>query len=380
MSELQISLMGFGALVVAAVWVYNLWQARRLRQRAETILPQASTSDVLMAGRESEPAVLRNEPSFGNAVLQEPTFSDGSMPERGIPALRPEDTLADGMHRSVPPLPGEWADGKVDCLLRVEFVDAVPVSALWAEQANWSGALDKPLQWLGLDDRTERWRSLLPQDSGNVSQIAAALQLVDRRGALGESALGTFLGGVHQLAQHFSGLVELPEHAPVLVRARELDAYCASLDLQLSLLVLPRQGSLSDMMGAKLKSVIEEGGLRLEGERFVATDADGAEVFALSCQSSTAFPMAQIDKQGVTGLTFSLDVPRVADGVKAFDRMVGFIRLCAEALGGQLTDAHKKPLPEATLAAIRQRIGELQGQMVQAGFPPGSVRALRLFS
>lgn len=369
MSELQMALVGFGAAVVAVVWGYNLWQARRLRRQAESILPQAKQSDVLMAGREPVAADDRalREPTFA-ASSNISTESNGSAEDADI-TLKPLSEL-----------PAEWADGKADCLLRIEFVDAVPVSALWPVQANWSGAIDKPLQWLGLDARSGRWRIVLPQDTGSLTQMAAALQLVDRRGPLGESALGTFLGGVHQLAQQFSGLIEMPEQAPILARARELDTYCASLDLQLSLHVLPRQGSLSEMLGAKLKPVVESGGLRLEGERFVAIDTSGAEVFSLVCEAAAEFPMEQLDRQGLTALTFSLDVPRVADGVAAFDRMIACARQCADNLGGQLTDAHKKPLAETTLEAIRKRIRELQEQMVRSGFPPGSVRALRLFS
>jgi FtsZ-interacting cell division protein ZipA len=166
----------------------------------------------------------------------------------------------------------------------------------------------------------------------------------------------------------------------VLGQARELDAFCAAVDLQLALHVLPRQGSLTEMVGTRLKPAIEAGGLKLEGERFVAVDADGAENFALTCQAATAFSAARLDAQALTGLTFSLDVPRVADGNAAFDQMIGFARLCAETLGGQLVDAQHKPLADATIAAIRARIGELQARMTQAGIPAGGMRALRLFS
>lgn len=371
MSELQIALVGLGGVLVVCVWAYNLWQTRKHRRHAEAVLPKTEASDVLMAERESD----RREPAIENAIPREPTF----VPAREA-ALDAVATDADGALKSHAPLPAEWGDGRVDCLLRLEFVDIVPAAQLWAEQAIWSGAIDKPLQWLGLDGNSGRWRGIVPQDPGGVSQLAVALQLVDRRGPLSESTLGTFLGGVHQLAQRFSGLVELPEQAPVLARARELDTFCASLDLQLSLHVLPRAGSLNEMLGAKLKPVIEAAGLRLEGERFVAFDGNGAELFVLTCQSATPFLVERLADSGLSGVTFSLDVPRVTDGLGAFDRMIALAQQCAEVLGGQLADAHKNPLTEATINALRPRIGELQTQMTQAGFAPGSVRALRLFS
>lgn len=365
MSELQLALIGFGALAVAAIWGFNAWQQKRHRRQAETVLPQAARADVLMAGRESLPSG-RSEPVLEvDAVPPAPTFLDDAVQEAA---------------RSTPQLPAEWADGQADCLLRIEFVDAVPVSSLWPEQANWSGAIDKPMQWLGFDEQSGRWRKLLAQDGGHVNQLAVAIQLADRRGPLGESALGTFLGGVHRLAQRFSGLVELPEQSGILARARELDAFCASLDLQLSLHVLPRPGSLSPMQGARLKPLLEAAGLQLEGERFIAVDAAGSEMFSLTCEAATPFVLADYERQALTQLTLGLDVPRVADGAAALDRMMAFGRQCAETLGSQLTDARKQPLAEATLQALRTRIAELQIQMTQAGFAPGSVRALRLFS
>jgi FtsZ-interacting cell division protein ZipA len=369
MSELQIALIGLGVLLVVAVWGYNFWQERKQQRAVEAAFPTAQP-DVLMAGR-AEPNAQRNAPQMdASAVLREPTFGENA------PAAAPpvEDS------RPVVALPSEWADARADCLLRIEFVDAVPVASLWAEQAGWSPSLDKPLQWFALDERNGRWHTLLPQDPGTVAQVAVALQLVDRSGPLSEAMLTTFLGGVHQLAQRFSGLVELPEHAPVLARARELDAFCAAVDLQLALHVVPRQGSLNEMIGAKLKPVIDAASLKLEGERFVAMDAAGAEAFALTCHAATEFSAAQIEAQALTALSLSLDVPRVADGVAAFERMIDFARQCAEALGGQLTDPQHKPLAEAAISAIRSRINELQAHMAKQDIPAGGVRALRLFS
>ena len=374
MSELQISLIAFGGVLVAAVWGYNVWQERKYHRRAEAMLPASAekTSDVLMAGREfprddvqadascSEPAVLR-EPAFEPS---EPVPSDQHMPES----------------KQAAPAPAEWADGRADCLLRIEFSDPISVAALWADLSEWAPQIDKPMQWLGLDDQSDRWRSLLPQEAFSVTQVMGALQLADRKGAVSEETLASFCAGVHQLAQHYAGLVELPDQAVVRKRARQLDELCASVDLQLAIFVVPRQGSLTELVGAKLGPEIDSAGLRTEGGRYVAFDALDAEVFALTCQTTTTFSPAQLDSARLTALVFTLDVPRVANGAAGFDRMVACAQRCAEVLGGQLVDAHKKPLPEATIMAIRKRIDELQNLMALHDIPAGGVRALRLFA
>lgn len=376
MSELQIALIAFGALLVAAVWGFNLWQERKQRRRAAEMLPHAAP-DVLMAGRAAE----RQEPPPFAAVPQEPTFSDSaSAAPAAFPAVAEDEAEEPAPPVAAPPLPQEWADGRADCLLRVEFVAAVPVTGIWAEQAHWSRQIDKPLQWLGLDAKSGRWRALLPQDPGAVAQLAVALQLTDRKGAVSEAALAAFLGGMHQLAQRFSGLVELPEAAPVLAQARELDAFCAAVDLQLDLLVVPPPGASAGLAGALLPPVLDAYGLKREGERFVAADAAGAELFGLAGRTAEGDLGADVEAAALASLVLSLDVPRVADGAAAFDRMVACARQCAEALGGQLADAHGKPLADATVAAIRARIVELQARMAQMAVPAGSMRALRLFS
>ncbi|MCX8016566.1 MAG: cell division protein ZipA C-terminal FtsZ-binding domain-containing protein [Rhodocyclaceae bacterium] len=422
MSELQLGLIGLGVGLVAGVWAYNLWQERRHRRRAAAILPEPA-ADALMKDRAApvrqEPQMAsaseprrepvagaacaeagRDEPVSGEcgAVPPAPTFQNesatgGTSRIPPAPTLRaesapgamaapaPADTRlgAAGAPRIVP-VPDEWADGRADCLLCVEFAEPVSVSALWADYSAWAGKLDKPVQWLGLDERTRRWRNLSPQDPGAVVQVAAALQLVDRRGPVSAATLEVFLKGVHRLAQGFAGLVDLPDPAPILATATALDAFCAGVDLQFSLQVVPRSGSLAGMPGAKLKPLLDAAGLKLEGERFIAADDEGAVRFMLGCATANAQAVVKLESAVLTALILSLDVPRTPNGAASFDRMLAFARQCAEAVGGQLVDAHHKPLAEATIAAIRARIAEIQARMAEQGIPAGGVRALRLFA
>ncbi|MDP1527135.1 MAG: cell division protein ZipA C-terminal FtsZ-binding domain-containing protein [Rhodocyclaceae bacterium] len=371
MSELQMALVGLGLLLVLLVWGYNLWQEKKISRQASDMLPKAAP-DVLMAGREAsserseraEPSVYADEPD----EMVEPTFA----PSAPSPEVEQESPVS--------PLPAEWADGAADCLLRIEFVDPVPVASLWAERSTMAAGIDKPMQWLGLDEKNGRWRALLPQDPGSVIQLAIALQLTDRRGPIGETTLSAFLGGAHQLAQRFAGLVELPEIEPLLRRANDLDGFCVDVDLQLSVQVMPRSGSLNDMMGGKLVPLINQAGLREEGERYVSVDADGVERFAMTCANATGAAVTQVETAALASVFFALDVPRVADGAVVFDQMMALANQCAEALGGQVADAHRNPLPAAKLTAIRGRIADVQSQMAVRGMPAGSMRALRLFS
>lgn len=366
MSELQLALIILGVLLVAGVWGYNSWQERQYRRRAAQVLSADRVApDVLMAGRPESGA--RVEPGVSVAVPREPAFTAGENEPSGEPPAANEP-------------PAEWADGRVDCLLRVEFVSAEPAAVLRSECHDWAALIDKPLQWLGLDGHSGRWRALLPQDPGMITQLAVALQLTDRRGPLSAETLARFVEGVHALAQRHAGLVELPDRQAVLDRAGTLDAFCAAVDLQLSLHVVPRPDGPPEMAGARLKPVLDAARLRLEGERFVAFAEDGTEMFGLGCEVTSEFAPSRLEALALTGLNFSLDVPRVAAGTAAYDRMLDCARAAVSALDGQLVDPHGKPLQEATLDAIRARIDELQRKMSAHAIPAGSLRALRLFS
>jgi FtsZ-interacting cell division protein ZipA len=80
------------------------------------------------------------------------------------------------------------------------------------------------------------------------------------------------------------------------------------------------------------------------------------------------------------GLTFWLDVPRVADAAVVFDRMMAAAHQVAASLDGVVVDDHRSPLSDAMLLDIRAKVVEIQQGMSAQGITPGGARALRLFS
>lgn len=423
MSELQIALVAAALALVAAIWLYNLWQEKKQRRRSKAMFPP-SVPDPLMADRSPSPP---SPPSPPQAPLHpidraEPALTPLATPQPAVPAAghfippaptdapwadadeTPPTQYAAAPYRApdsyapppaarpappppppaVPepaplaPIPDEWGDGRADCLLRLEFDAPVPVKALLDRPPEWTAAIDKPIQWLGLEAKTGRWRTLFPQEPGAVQHLAVALQLIDRRGAVDAETVKLFADEIVRLAEQFHGRIDGPKVDRLLERALHLDAFCASVDLQLSVHVLPR--ATTRLSQAKLLPLIEEAGLRLEGERYVALAADDAEAFSLTLRTGASAAGAGNPPLDPIDLLFGFDVPRVAAGPEAFDRMIAFAQQCALAVGGLLADAHRKPLPDATVAKLRARIDEMQQRMIEQGIPPGSVRALRLFS
>ena len=362
MNELQIALLGAGVAAVAAVWIYNLWQERTHKKLAEKIF-KGGQPDVLLKGQ-------GGEPDDGERI--EPAAAP--VGERIEPVA---DPLADESPQGPPQPPAEWADDVADCTLRIEFVEAVSAPALWAVQEAWAPQLTKVLTWLGYDDG--QWRQLTAHDAGRYAHVAASLQLADRQGAVSDNELSVFLDGAHRLAQQFSGLVELPQRHEVLAHAQALDGFCAGVDVQLGVNIVEAAGGV--FAGTKLRGLAEAAGLALQEDgRFHAGDDNGMELFTVGNMGTELFEADALKTLATHGVTFVLDVPRVADGCAAFDRMVAVARQMAQALGGTLVDGQRHVVSDPMIAGIRAKIGEIQQQMAAHQISPGSARALRLFS
>jgi hypothetical protein len=246
-------------------------------------------------------------------------------------------------------------------------------------QTAWAAGLTKYMHWLAKNEADGAWRPLDANDTGRYREWAVALQLVDRRGAVSDTELARFFEGVQQVAKQAGAALELPSRGEIVLRANRLDQYCAGVDIQFVLHVVEAMGGI--FAGTKLRGVAEAAGLVLEADGvFRARDTAGGEMFTVANLGAERLDAESIKSLATHGLTLSLDVPRVADGVLAFDRMLTTARQLAATLGGELVDAQRAPLSLAMIDAIRAKTAELQKIMRDGSIIPGSPRALRLFS
>ncbi|MCX7162487.1 MAG: cell division protein ZipA C-terminal FtsZ-binding domain-containing protein [Rhodocyclales bacterium] len=404
-SELQIALIGAGAAAVGMVWGYNAWQDRKHRRIAEGIFKGGQGDALLGAAEPGRNAGdgERREPHFADEVdaagepaadadvaesLAEPLAEVDAAAEfiaaERLPAqAEPPAPLPQAAPLSepalLPGLPAECADAVADCVLYLTAAEALPAPAVWAIQNAWAGDLSKPLRWLARQEADAAWQPVEAADAGRYRDWAAALQLVDRRGPVSDAELGRFFDGVQQLAKQTGAVLELPSRGEIVIRAGKLDEFCAAVDIQFGLHIVEASGGV--FAGTKLRGVAEAAGLVLEDDGlFRARDEAGGELFTVANLGAERLEAASIKSLATHGLTLSLDVPRVSDGVRAFDRMLATARQLATALGGVLVDAQRAPLADAMIAAIRAKTAELQQRMRDGGIAPGSTRALRLFS
>jgi len=411
MTELQMGLIGLGATAVVGVFGYNKWQEYRQRKLAEALMTPHH-DDVLLGNEAKAPAqplvAERSEPEIRVdaspriALRQEPTFGDQQptpQAERLEPVnARPETpvTASPMMAAEPEPLPGleaaaddtpDYPAGDVPATLldpRLEFIVAMelvePVSAIQIIHSQRSALhrLNKPVHWVGYNERTREWERLSPDSEIPLRRLRVGLQLVNRMGPVSEGDITIFTNAMQALADELMAVADMPS-SRLTDQAAEIDQFCAAVDLEIGLNLVSRASAFS---GTKIRALAEAAGMVLGiGGVFTRYDDGGRVLFSLQNYESTPFSADSLRTLTTHGLTFLLDVPRVDHGERVFTQMTEIAKRFGDTLQGALVDDNRQPLSESQLDHIRREfIGRPQATMASFNLPAGSPQALRLFS
>ncbi|MDD2875230.1 MAG: cell division protein ZipA C-terminal FtsZ-binding domain-containing protein [Azoarcus sp.] len=365
-SELQIGLIGAGVAGFIAIVAYNKWQERKHRKQAEDAF-RSDHRDVLLEPGEG----ARNE---GESARREPVADD--IPASAASARPYRDSAP---KRVLPNFP-DALDVRADCIIRVEAIEPLDASRLWAAQHEVLSGLSKTVRWFGFDDSGNLWHPLTANSAGSYHWFCVALQLVDRQGSIGEGDYIRFSGGVQRVAEQFLAVpAGLPARSEVLGNATELDRFCADVDVQIGINVVSANGQ--PFHGTKIRALAESEGLVLrEDGSFHACDEDGNTLFTLCNLEPTLFAGDEMRTLQTNGVTLVIDVPRVANGAVVFERMMQFAARLGNTLNGVVVDDNRAPFGPEAAALIRAQIEQFQQHMAEQGIPAGGPLARRLFS
>jgi hypothetical protein len=370
-SDLQVSLLVLGALAVAGVFAYNKWQERQARRTAEEAF-RSDHTDVLLDSQPSPKPDERLEPVLDpveerlDEVLTDPAASP-------LPRFEPVEAPS-----SLPEPPLPVVDPAIDCIVRLEAAEAVAAPTLWQAQLELWRQLTKPILWLGLNELRGQWDMLSRHSAGTYRRLCVAIQLADRRGPLSEVELSLFIDGLRHLSDRFLAVHDSPDAVTVLGRAKDLDAFCAGVDVQIGINIVSTDAA--GFAGTKLRGVAEAAGFALRDDgAFHLVDEGGQSHFTLNNLEPALFTAEDMRSLTTHGITLSLDVPRVANGSTAFNRMILTANKMAAGLHGMIVDDNRAALSEQALQVIRAKIAEFQHSMEQRGIVAGGVLASRLF-
>ncbi|MDR5738586.1 MULTISPECIES: cell division protein ZipA C-terminal FtsZ-binding domain-containing protein [unclassified Caballeronia] len=421
MDELTLGLIGAGAVVVGGVVVYNAWQSAKVRRKMPRPMPD-ETADALArqdtddehpfiepvrpARREpvagdapdEAPRDVRVEPSFGGVAASEETHAAVTPPVAPADTpvdLQAEATSANGVadesaiidedERNEPVMPAATTissappavvDRRIDCVVPVRLAAPVAGDRVIPLAQRLRRAGTKPVTIEGKPEGESTWELL--RHGVRYDELRAAAQLANRSGPLNELEFSEFVTGVQRLADAVDGAPEFPDMMETVGMARELDAFAAQCDAQLSINILSDGAPWS---ANYVQAVASQDGLLLsrDGTRFVKLDAKQNPVFMLQF-GDTNFLRDDLTYKGGQMITLVLDVPVADEDILPFRLMCDYAKSLSERIGARVVDDQRRPLPESALLAIEKQLMTLYAKLEQAGIPAGSAATRRLFS
>lgn len=392
MSPLQIGLLVIAVIAVAAVYLYNLFEERRVQRRMDGAFQ--NSEDVLLTPRPAKEE--KKEPSLAVPIDDREivvSLSDAARPTAAEnPPIEPPPEVET---IEVPPLPDEPAlasppsqrprlssgaveirpDVLIESLVCFSFDEPVQARDFWAACPEELRSLPT---WYGRGEG--EWEALGPDVDLTCREVTAGLLLADRQGAVSRALLRNFLDGMSELARRSGATLMLPEINAEVARADALDQACSVVDVQIGLTLLRRDAAM--LPGTRLRGVAEAAGFRLNerGGFDYVHEESGRLMFELVDVGGRPLTADGLKTLQMTGITLVLDLPRISEPLKAFDQMKAIARRLGVTLEANLVDDARRPLADSALNAIRTQLQQACAAMRDMDVEPGSLRALRLFS
>jgi hypothetical protein len=332
-----------------------------------------------------EKSEARVEPSFGGAPMPgvapadtavdlqaEATSTNGEPPVESEESQEPIVPAATTISSAPPAL----VDRRIDCVVPIRLTAPIAGDKLVPLAQRLRRAGTKPVNIEGKPEGESTWELL--KNGARYDELRAAAQLANRSGPLNELEFSEFVTGVQRFADAIDGAPEFPDMLETVGMARELDAFAAQCDAQLSINILSDGAPWS---ANYVQAVASQDGLLLsrDGTRFVKLDAKQNPVFMLQF-GDTNFLRDDLTYKGGQMITLVLDVPVADEDILPFRLMCDYAKSLSERIGARVVDDQRRPLPESALLAIEKQLMTLYAKLEQAGIPAGSPATRRLFS
>lgn len=396
MTSLHYALIGLGVVLVGLVMLYNLWQERRSRRQAERLFQadhqdaEVSLGDMDLPDSLPETRIepcleLAGEETPGPEEWPEPAMADREIPAGVEPArfepaeFEPAEAVPDVVEPAAPvpaamaesaaaTAPASPLDGEIEYI--VQLCHPGPQALQYTALQDGLRRISKPVRWFGRRQDGD-WEAVPSHAARPYDRVELGLLLADRAGPVSEVQVDAFCRRLHEFATQHGAEAVCQDKGETLARAQALDAFCAGVDMLIGLNVIPPATGFDNEEVAAL--AVAAGLVRGADGGFSLRDADGRLLFSLADGTGG-------EEEPSHGITLLFDVPRVADGLTAFDRMAALGLDLAERLGGQLVDDGGRPASRASLARERQNLEAIYARMAARGIPAGGERALRLFA
>jgi len=361
MSELQISLLGIGVVVVLAVYGYSWWQQRQYRKRFGVVF-EKKHEDVLQHAPSSADTPPTESKPVADAVAETVEQVLGEEPVRSASA---SDSCS-------------LVDDSTDYIVHLLPKTPIGVGALaplWQQRFDFG----KPVVACGLNPSNGNWERVVHDSTLLYNSFRISLQLVDRTGAVSENRLNVFRELMQKIAADMGAEAECPDVVDTAKRAIKLDGVCADVDQIIGLNLVPK--SDRQFQGAEIVYVASQNGFTLQADgAFQYLDGRGLTLYSLGNLDNIPFQHHLMNQMTFSGLTMLLEVPRAEEPARRFDEMLELARQMASALRAHVVDDNRRPLNEQSAKLIHDQIAAIEQTMLANQLIPGSLQARRLFA
>ncbi|MBX3640148.1 MAG: cell division protein ZipA C-terminal FtsZ-binding domain-containing protein [Nitrosomonas sp.] len=401
MSDLQVSLIIIGIIIIIGVAIFNWMQQLRYRRKiestlnqkhADVLLEKTSNSTPKKGGRDKiheriEPQLdksfytgkpLKNEflkkmesgfsENLNEAQENLDQYNNLIDDKAPIPATNELYSIVDGF------------DSHSNYIVNIYANSVIPANEL-NELLHRKFDFNKPLNWFGQKSTNDRWEeiNMKSADHSGFINLKGCLLLADRAGPIREIDLSIFRDTVQDFAKQINAKTECPDIVPSHEQAARLDKFCADVDVMIGVNIISKDEGA--FVGTKIRGLAEASGFKLETDGiFKYRNDENHILFTLINYEPEPFIPDSIRTITTHGITFLLDVPRVANGEKVFDQMTHLAKVFSNTLGGIMVDDNRVPLSENGLARSKQQLINIQSRMRKYNILPGSQNALRLFN
>ncbi|SFE08723.1 cell division protein ZipA C-terminal FtsZ-binding domain-containing protein [Nitrosomonas sp. Nm166] len=389
MSDLQLSLIVIGIIVIVGVVVFNWLQQQRYRRKVQAAFDHEH-NDILLDTHDSEEIAPRIEPKFnkspisnGQPDLLMQTDSSASHSEAKKMSITQNPSINIPTHTSISSSttsPVLDYDNNTNYIVHIRS-ESVISNTYVAKLLQRKFDFGKSVYWLGQRHRDEPWEEITNEanaDGDGYIHLKGCLQLADRAGPISEVNLSKFRDLVQDFASQVHAAAECPDIVSTHDKALMLDKFCAEVDVMIGINIISKDDGA--FVGTKIRALAEASGFRLESDGvFKFRDDNHHLLFTLSNYESSPFLPENIKSLTTHGVTFLLDVPRVSHGERVFDQMAHLAKIFSNTLGGIMVDDNRVPLSDSGIQRSKQQLIEIQTAMKNNHINAGSPSALRLF-
>ncbi|WP_280192554.1 cell division protein FtsZ [Delftia sp. PS-11] len=269
-------------------------------------------------------------------------------------------------------------DALIDAIATVQVAQAVPGELALQAQPATRRAGNKPFAIEGMNPLTHQWEPLQPGQ--RYLGFQAGVQLANRTGALNEIEFSEFVAKVQRFADALGTTPDLPDMLNEVARARELDQFANEHDAQLTFMLRARQASWS--AGYVQQNASRQGFLpgSMPGRMALPSPTPGMPPVLVLNYDPQAAMADDLDTSVVREFLLSLDVPQVPRGEQPFARLRQVAERLCQTMDGVLCDQNGYLLPAMALDPIQNDLEQLYDKLDSRELSAGSMLARRLFS